>query len=151
MKKTDAIKFYPKKYYEEMKNNNSKVINIEVARKYIDEYSKNSESIIFKSYEYSKKYQRLYLKVSISEKDLISFEKDCIEYEEVLKKCYKYIISFCIIAKKSEESIEKIKEKFNSDSANMEKTITSKEVKSYIDKLKELNENGHFTFSQIQI
>lgn len=150
-----VIKFYPKKYYEEMKK--IKDINIEDARKYLNEYSKNSKYIVFESYESvgslrtSKTYQILSLRVRINENDLIPMENDYMEYSEVFRNCFKYGVSVKILLEKSEEPIKKIKEMFNSDSANMEKIITSEEVNSYIDKLKKLNENGRLVFSEIQI
>ncbi len=147
-----VIKFYPKKYYEEMKK--TKGINVEVARKYLNEYSKNSEYIVFNSYEYIssvKTYQMLYIRVRINEKDLIPIENDYAEYSEVFRRCFKYGVSVRILLENNEESIEKIKEIFNSDSKNMEKIITSEEVNSYIDKLKKLNENGHLVFSEIPV
>lgn len=150
MKKIDVIKFYPKKYYEQMKNKNSKPISLDDFREYISEYLKNSDSINFNIYKHYR-YIRLNFIVRISEKDLVSIKSDRAEDNEVLKNQFVYSVAIDVVLKNNSEEIEKIKEVFNIDNLTLERNIKSEEADSYIDKLKKFNKGGKLVFLETPV
>ena len=138
-KVSNRIKFYPKKYYDELREN--KNISVENTFKYFDEYLKNNKFAKISISEQSK-FIGVKLTMDINKKDLIPENNKYIKYCESFRKCINYSISLLVLIHNTKEGIEKIKKIFNLENLCLEKKIEVKEIQEYINKLKLINENG---------